>query len=433
VVAIAAVPDGSGYRLASTHGGVFTYGTARYYGGMAGDAIADPIVGIAAVPDGTGYWLVSSDGGVFTYGTARYYGGMGGQALASPMVGIAASPTGHGYWMASGDGGVFTYGDSGFWGAPGGFQLARPVTAIAAGMVPAYHQPEVEVGGRYGFDISWPQCSNQVLPPAHAFVVLGVTGGKAFTGNPCLASEWAWATSASGAAGLYMNINAPANVSDDQAANGPAGRCAAGNQACAAYNYGSNAVDNALAYAKHSGVSAPTWWLDVETENYWTDGSDLNAVVIRGAIDELHRRHLAAGIYSTPYQWSTIAGDAAFNVPVWVAGSPDLQTAASYCNHSFNGGPVWVVQTMLDYDVNYLCQPSAAAGAFGVHSLPTAPVWPLSKLPVAVNPGLPVPALKATPVTTGKDLSKSADRKGEGKPHPKGPSSSLLRRPNLDR
>jgi len=407
IVAIAAEPDGSGYWLASADGGVFTYGTAHYYGGMAGDAIADPIVGMAAVPDGSGYWLASADGGVFTYGSAHYYGGMGGQHLASPVVGVAGSPTGHGYWLASADGGVFTYGDAGYWGAPGGFQLNQPVTAVAAGLVPAYRQSQVEVGGRYGFDISWPQCSNRVLPPAHAFVVLGVTGGQAFTANPCLVSEWAWATSAAGAAGLYMNLNAPADLGDGRAASGPAGRCGPDNAACEAYNYGSNAVDNAVAFARRAGVSSPTWWLDVETENHWTAGTDVNALVIKGAIDELHKRHLAAGIYSTPYQWGTIAGDAGFGVPVWVAGSPDLQTAATYCSHSFNGGPVWVVQTMLDYDVNYLCRPQAASVAFGVHSLPTAPAWPLDRLPVPVNPALPVPEV-ATVSEAGPSSSKGA-------------------------
>ena len=37
-----------------------------------------PIVGMAATPDGKGYWLVASDGGIFTYGDATFYGSTGG-------------------------------------------------------------------------------------------------------------------------------------------------------------------------------------------------------------------------------------------------------------------------------------------------------------------------------------------------------------------
>ncbi len=36
-----------------------------------------PIVGMAATPDGKGYWLVASDGGIFTYGDAGFYGSAG--------------------------------------------------------------------------------------------------------------------------------------------------------------------------------------------------------------------------------------------------------------------------------------------------------------------------------------------------------------------
>ena len=33
-----------------------------------------PIVGMAATPDGDGYWLVASDGGIFSFGDAAFYG-----------------------------------------------------------------------------------------------------------------------------------------------------------------------------------------------------------------------------------------------------------------------------------------------------------------------------------------------------------------------
>ena len=381
VVGMAATPDGGGYWLVSADGGVFTFGDAQYFGGMAGNGIAARIVGLAPVPNGSGYYLVAADGGVFTYGTAHYFGGMGGQKLAEPVVGMAVNADGGGYWLAAADGGVFTYGSSGFWGAPGGYSLYRPVTAVAAGLDPAYHAADqVEIGGRYGFDVSWPQCEDRGLPSGHAFAILGITGGKAFTANPCLASQWAWATAAAGAGGLYINMNEP--QSGPRSNMGPAGRCKHGDLACTAYNYGANSVDSALAYARSQGAEAPTIWLDVETGNAWTPYKDVNALVIKGALDQLHRLGKVAGIYSTSLQWGEITGGANFGVPVWVAGSPDLATASSWCTGGFNGGPVWMVQTMLSYDVNYLCSQSYAAKAFGTHPLPTAPVFRLErKLP----------------------------------------------------
>jgi hypothetical protein len=54
-------------------------------------ALAKPIVGMAATPDGGGYWLVASDGGIFSFGDADFYGSTGAMALAKPIVGMATS------------------------------------------------------------------------------------------------------------------------------------------------------------------------------------------------------------------------------------------------------------------------------------------------------------------------------------------------------
>ncbi len=49
-----------------------------------------PIVGVAATPDGKGYWLVASDGGIFAFGDAAFYGSTGALTLNKPIVGMAA-------------------------------------------------------------------------------------------------------------------------------------------------------------------------------------------------------------------------------------------------------------------------------------------------------------------------------------------------------
>lgn len=37
-------------------------------------------------------WEVAADGGVFTFGTAPFYGSMGGSPLNQPAVGMAVAP-----------------------------------------------------------------------------------------------------------------------------------------------------------------------------------------------------------------------------------------------------------------------------------------------------------------------------------------------------
>ena len=132
MVGMAPTPDGRGYWMAASDGGVFTFGDATFHGSLGGLALHRPIVGMAATPDGGGYWLVASDGGVFAFGDAGYYGSLGGMALDKPIVGIAATPDGHGYWLVASDGGVFAFGDAGYYGSTGGMALAKPVVGMAS-------------------------------------------------------------------------------------------------------------------------------------------------------------------------------------------------------------------------------------------------------------------------------------------------------------
>jgi hypothetical protein len=98
---------GTGYWVASADGGVFTFGTAKFYGSLAGKPVAAPITGIVSTPDGLGYWLVAKDGGVFSFGDAVFEGSLAGK-LAASAVGIAAS-----------GGTSATAGPAGARGAPG--------------------------------------------------------------------------------------------------------------------------------------------------------------------------------------------------------------------------------------------------------------------------------------------------------------------------
>ncbi len=44
---------------------------------------------MASSPDGLGYWLVASDGGIFAFGDAPFEGSTGSLALNKPIVTIA--------------------------------------------------------------------------------------------------------------------------------------------------------------------------------------------------------------------------------------------------------------------------------------------------------------------------------------------------------
>ena len=57
---------------ASADGSVWAFGGAVPYGSISA-GLNQPIVGMAATPDGRGYWLVASDGGVFAVGDAGFY------------------------------------------------------------------------------------------------------------------------------------------------------------------------------------------------------------------------------------------------------------------------------------------------------------------------------------------------------------------------
>src|ERR1700733_6898341 len=78
---------------------------------------------VAEEAGGSGYWLVASDGGVFTFGTAQFYGSMAGKHLDSPITGIVATSDDRGYWLVAQDGGGFAFGDGVFSGSKGGKTL----------------------------------------------------------------------------------------------------------------------------------------------------------------------------------------------------------------------------------------------------------------------------------------------------------------------
>ena len=127
--ALASFVGVSGYNLVGSDGAVYPF-NVHSHGSLVGTKLNKPIVASASTPDGLGYWLVASDGGVFSFGDAGYYGSTGAMTLNKPIVGMASTPDGKGYWLVASDGGIFSFGDATFYGSEGSAPLNSPIIGI---------------------------------------------------------------------------------------------------------------------------------------------------------------------------------------------------------------------------------------------------------------------------------------------------------------
>ncbi|HEV2369297.1 MAG TPA: right-handed parallel beta-helix repeat-containing protein, partial [Acidimicrobiales bacterium] len=100
IVGAAPTRDDNGWWVAGADGSVFDVGDATAVGSLPLIHVTPkaPIVGIAATnpgggqgpgPNGIGFYLVGSDGGVFNFGDAGYMGSLGNVHLNAPIVGMA--------------------------------------------------------------------------------------------------------------------------------------------------------------------------------------------------------------------------------------------------------------------------------------------------------------------------------------------------------
>src|SRR5437879_3203954 len=99
----------------------------------------------------------------------------------------------------------------------GSFVIAAMLVVDMPGQAWAKPRPRTQASG---YDVSWPQCGTD-LPMTRAFAIVGAGNGLAFSDNPCLASEYAWAAGAAGAPSFYMNTANPGAVSAHWTEPGP--------------------------------------------------------------------------------------------------------------------------------------------------------------------------------------------------------------------
>lgn len=201
------------------------------------------------------------------------------------------------------------------------------------------HAASAYQSGSVGVDVSYPNCG--VAIPKSAFGIVGVTGGLVYSENPCLAEQ------AKQFGNLSLYINTGLNASQDSPYYVAAQEGCNGDPLCAAYNYGKNAANDAIAYANSQGVGSAKWWLDVETENTWNGDVLQNQQSLRGAYDALKAYGATTiGAYSTSAQWQEITGGWKNGWPNWGATTwTTAKQAQKYCKgHEFTGGPSLLMQ-----------------------------------------------------------------------------------------
>ncbi len=175
-------------------------------------------------------------------------------------------------------------------------------TAAAASVAPS------AAVGAIGHDVSTPQCG-RTLPEIGAFGVVGVNGGRAFTENPCFATEHAWAKRRPAASGVYVNTGNPAPRSDFY---WPASGSRVGLYSTA---YQWRTITGG--YTASSAAGYRTAWRPAFTPRYRLESA-----------------------------------------PLWIAIAGDLAAAKAACSTSFTGAAAQMVQFVdgSGLDANYVCR-----------------------------------------------------------------------------
>ena len=232
----------------------------------------------------------------------------------------------------------------------------------------------VVAGGVRGGDISWPNCPKGMgvpgrrtqglpLPLSDAqFFVIGLTNGRAFTRNPCLASQLEAARTRGVLASAYTMLSYPNRA--ERARHGAAGPFGTATYADRIANVGHAQASFALDTMAAAGFASPFVWIDVEprAERRWSRTVANNQALIRGALRAAADRGIGSGIYTYALAWRQITGGLQLDVPLWAPGHSrartfarkQRQTIASCARTSFIGGPLVMTQWVWrnrDHDV----------------------------------------------------------------------------------
>ena len=129
----AVTPDGAGYWLVASDGGIFCYGDAQFYGSTG--KLAEQADGGDSHPLTARATAVACDGGIFNFRDAVFLGSAGSLCSTSRWSAWRCRSTG-GYYLVASDGGIFSFptGPAGppFFGSTGSIMLNKPIVGMAA-------------------------------------------------------------------------------------------------------------------------------------------------------------------------------------------------------------------------------------------------------------------------------------------------------------
>lgn len=202
-------------------------------------------------------------------------------------------------------------------------------------------------------DLSWPNC-NEKLTDLSFSGIIGVNNGLDLSKNPCLSSQ---SLLFHNSYSLYLNTGYPGLPYVQKYTSYPK-KCSLQDSLCLAYDWGYNDALYSINYASSQDVHSFVWWLDVESDNSWSNNYRVNRQTLIGMINALTKNTFipTIGFYAYPGQWQILTNSWKNNYPAWVAtGSSSKLLAINYCLLSFDGGNVWLSQFTTKLDDNYVC------------------------------------------------------------------------------
>jgi hypothetical protein len=197
-------------------------------------------------------------------------------------------------------------------------------------------------------------------------VVVGLTAGRGFTANPCVASQAWWAKTRGVRTAAYLFPTYPTRAQLRRwGAAGPARTTSLEGRV---YNVGWAEAADAIGVLRRSGLRAKAVWIDVEANRKrpWSSDTGANTALVRGVAAAIRRAGLQPGLYTNRSSWTTYTDGARLGLPEWrTVGPRGRAEAVAACSAgSLNGGRVLMVQhwtNTADYDV--LCRPLSSRAA----------------------------------------------------------------------
>jgi hypothetical protein len=199
-----------------------------------------------------------------------------------------------------------------------------------------------------------------------AFVVVGLTAGRGFTANPCVASQAAWAKAHGVRTAAYLFPTYPTRAQLRRwGRTGPARSTSLEGRV---YNVGWAEAADAIAVLRRSGLRARAVWIDVEANRKrpWSADTGANTALVRGVAAAIRRAGFQPGVYTNSSSWTTYTDGAHLGLPEWRTVGPrgQAQAVAACAAAPLGGGRVMMVQhwtSKADYDV--LCRPLSSRAA----------------------------------------------------------------------